>query len=72
LKQVGHKWFQKLKDILEESGLQQCIGDEGCYVGTALDILLRIHVDDCLRIAPSEQILNGIEKKIEQYVKLEK
>jgi hypothetical protein len=54
-----------LKNFLEESGLQQSIGDEGCYIGTALEILLGIDVDDLLRIALSEQILNGIEQKVE-------
>jgi hypothetical protein len=71
-KQAGHEWFQMLKNILEESSLQQCIGDEGCYVGTASEILLGTHVDDLLGIAPSEQILDEIEEKIERYVELEK
>jgi hypothetical protein len=61
-----------LKNILAESSLQQCIGDEGCYVGTALEILLGTHVDDFLGIALSEQILKKIEQKIERHVKLEK
>jgi hypothetical protein len=72
LKQAGHKWFQMLNNILEASGLQQCMGDEGCYVGIALEILLGTHVDDLLGIAPLEQILDGIEQKIERYVELEK
>jgi hypothetical protein len=57
-----------LKNILEESGLQKCIEDEGYYVGTALEILLGTHIDGLVRIIPSEQILD----KIERYVKLEK
>jgi hypothetical protein len=43
-----------LKNILEESGLQQCIEDEGYYVGIASEILLGTHVDDLFGIAPSE------------------
>jgi hypothetical protein len=71
LKKAGHEWFQMLKNILEESGLQQCIGDEGCYVGTVLEILLGTHVDDLLGIAPSEQIRDRIEQEFERYVSAE-
>jgi hypothetical protein len=71
LKQAGHEWFQILKRILEESGLRQCIGHEGCHIRT-LETLLGTHVNDHQGIAPSEQILDEIEQKIERHVELEK
>ena len=27
LKQAGHEWYKKLKNIMQQVGLQQCIGD---------------------------------------------
>lgn len=61
-----------LRKILDNGGLEQCTGDEGCYVGKASDIILGTHVDDILGIAPSEVDFSHFEGLMEQHVELEK
>lgn len=57
--------------MLEDIGLTQGIGDEGCYV-KGDQTIIGTHVDDLLRIAATEKELNHIERRIEATMELEK
>jgi len=70
LKQAGHEWFKTLQSILEKAGLNQCIGDEGAYVGP--EIIIGTHVDDLLAIGPGNETLDKLEQAIEDHVELDK
>jgi len=70
LKQAGHEWFKTLQGILEKADLNQCIGDEGAYVGP--EIIIGTHVDDLLAIGPSNETLDKLEQAIEDHVELDK
>jgi len=41
--------------------MQQCIGDEGTYVNTKEQVIVRTHVDDLLGIAPTKAPLDQAE-----------
>jgi hypothetical protein len=72
-KQACHEWYQMLRQILHDTaGLEQYIGDKGCYVGSQAIIVT--HVDDILGVTPKNKGLNDIdsERKVENYVELEK
>jgi len=70
LKQAGYEWFKTLQEILRKAGLNQCIGDEGTYVGS--QTIIGTHVDDLLAIGPSEEALGKVERAIEDHVELDK
>jgi len=61
-----------LYDIMKACGMQQCIGDEGTYVSTKEQVIVGTHVDDLLRIAPTEAQLDQAERSVEGRVELDK
>jgi hypothetical protein len=70
LKQAGHKWYEKLRRIVEEgSSLKHCIGDEGTY--TSNDSLIETHVHDFLAIGTKEK-LDEVKQRIKNHVELDK
>ena len=72
LKQAGHEWFKTLCEILNTFGMHQCIGDEGTYTNRNHQLIIGTHVDDLIRIAPSEQDLDDTEEAVEKRVELDK
>ena len=70
LKQAGHKWYKTMKNIMQQIGLQQSIGDPGCFYKN--ELIISTHVDDMMAVAPTEQHLNDIEIAIEDHVELDK
>jgi len=72
LKQAGHEWFEMLCDVMKACGIQQCIGDEGTYVSTKEQVIVRTYVDDLLGIAPTEAQLDQAERSVEGRVELHK
>ena len=70
LKQSGHEWYEKLVSILSELGLDQCIGDEGCFTKGG-EGAIGTHVDDMLAIGPATT-LDEIESGVEESVELDK
>ena len=70
LKQAGHEWYKTMKGIMVRIGLQQSIGDPGCFHKNGL--IISTHVDDMMAIVPTERQLNDIEIAIEQHVELDK
>ena len=70
LKQAGHKWYKTMKTIMQQIGLQQSIGDPGCFYKN--ELIISTHVDDMMAVAPTEQHLNDIEIAIEDHVELDK
>ena len=71
LKQAGHEWYKTMKGIMAQVGLQQSIGDPGCYYNRN-GLIISTHVDDMMAVAPTEQSLNNIEIAIERHVELDK
>ena len=59
-----------MKKIMTQAGLQQSIGDPGCFHKNGL--IISTHVDDMMAVAPTENQLNNIEKAIEHHVELDK
>ena len=70
LKQAGHEWYNKLRSIMHDIGLNQCIGDPGIF--TNQKVTIATHVDDMAGFAEKEEDLTTIEQAIEHYVELEK
>jgi len=70
LEQADHEWFKTLQGILKKAGLNQCIGDEGTYIGS--EVIINTHVDNLLAIGPSEEALDKVKRTIEDYVELDK
>ena len=70
LKQAGHEWYKTLKRIMAQVGLQQSIGDPGCFHKNWL--IISTHVDDMMAIAPKETQLDDIEIAIGHHVELDK
>ena len=66
LKQAGHEWYKTMKNIMQQIGLHQSIGDPGCFYKNGL--IISTHVDDMMGVAPTEQHLNDIETAIEHHV----
>ena len=69
LKQAGHEWYNRMRSIMTTAGLQQCIGDPGCFKGPVL--IVSTHVDDMAGYG-TLQALQAFEKAVEKEVKLEK
>ena len=59
-----------MKNIMTQIGLQQSIGDPGCFHKDGL--IISTHVDDMMAVAPTEQHLNDIEIAMEHHVELDK
>ena len=72
LKQAGHEWYKTMKKIMTQVGLQQSIGDPGCFYNQETGLIISTHVDDMMAVAPTEDQLNDIEIAIEHHVELEK
>ena len=72
LKQAGHEWYKAMKKIMTQVGLQQSMGDPGCFYNQNLGIIIRTHVDDMMAVTPTESQLDDIEKAIEHHVELDK
>ena len=72
LKQAGHEWYKMLKDVMQQTGLQQCIGDPGAFTNPTTKVTICTHVDDMARFANSDKDLDNIETAIEEHVELEK
>ena len=53
-------------------GLQQSVGDLGCFYNHTTGLIISTHVDDMMSVAPTEQHLNDIEIAIEHHVELDK
>ena len=70
LKQAGHEWYKTMKRIMTQTGLQQSIGDPGCFYKDGL--IISTHVDDMMAVAPTKTQLENIELAIEQHVELDK
>ena len=70
LKQAGHEWYNTMRTIMANAGLKQSIGDPGCFYRNGL--ILSTHVVDMVAIAPSERVLDKLEKDIETHVELDK
>ena len=71
LKQAGHEWYKTMKGIMTQVGLQQSIGDPGCFYNQN-GLIISTHVDDMMAVAPDETQLNNIETAIEHHVELDK
>ena len=69
LKQAGHEWYNRLCSIMTNAGLQQCIGDPGCF--QIKDLIVSTHVDDMVGYGTSEAI-KAFEKAVESEVELDK
>ena len=72
LKQAGHEWYKTMKGIMTQAGLNQSIGDPGCFNSHETGLIISTHVDDMMAVAPTEQHLNDIEITIEHHVELDK
>ena len=70
LKQAGHEWYKTMKSIMTQIGLQQSIGDPGCFYNQD-GLIVSTHVDDMMAIAPNEKLLGDIETAIEHHVELD-
>jgi len=55
LKQSGHRWYEKLHELLEEAGFRRCESDHAVFIRCKGDTLgiITIHVDDMMIIASS-------------------
>ena len=71
LKQAGHEWYKTMKGIMAQVGLQQSIGDPGCFYNHETGLIISTHVDDMMVVAPTEQQLNNIEIAIEHHIELD-
>jgi hypothetical protein len=69
LKQAGHEWYEKLRKVLTDCDLTQCVGDEGSYFGQ--ESLIGTHVDDFLAVGKPKN-LDYIEQGIQRHVELDK
>ena len=71
LKQAGHEWYKTMKGIMTQIGLQQSIGDPGCFYNQD-GLIISTHVDGMMAVAPIKEHLNNIEIAIEHHVELDK
>ena len=69
LKQAGHQWYNRLRTIMTNAGLSQCIGDPGCF--KTKDLIVSTHVDDMAGYG-TPAALTAFEKAVELEVELEK
>ena len=72
LKQAGHEWYKTMKAIMAQVGLQQSIGDPGCFYNPDNKLIISTHVDDMMAVATKESQLNDLEEAIEGHVELDK
>ena len=72
LKQSGHEWYKTMKKIISKVGLQQSIGDPGCFDNHTTGLIISTHVDDMMAVAPNNKLLDNIEATIEHHVELDK
>ena len=56
---------------MTQVGLQQSIGDPGCFYNQE-GLIISTHVDDMIAVAPNETQLNNIETAIEYHIELDK
>ena len=71
LKQAGHEWYNRLRSIMTNAGLTQCIGDPGCFNGYHGNRIVSTHVDDMAGYGTPEA-LTAFERAVEREVELEK
>ena len=50
-KQAGHRWYQKLVEIMTKLGFKRCEGDQAVFYRhcqlMGVMIIVLVHVDDC-------------------------
>ena len=71
LKQAGHEWYNRLRSIMANAGLDQCVGDPGCFRSPKGDLTICTHVDDMAGYGTPEA-LEAFEKTVESEVELDK
>ena len=72
LKQAGHQWYNRMRAIMANAGLTQCVGDPGCfYQGQPATMIFSTHVDDMAGYGPLPELI-AFEKAVEREVELEK
>ena len=66
LKQAGHQWYLKVKELFEDLGLQRCEYDQGVlYLHLPdLNLIVAIHVDDCTLVANSLAVMNRFKGEL--------
>ena len=69
LKQAGHEWYNRLRSIMANARLQQCIGDPGCF--QTKNLVVSTHVDDMAGYGTLEA-LEAFEKAVGSEVELDK
>jgi hypothetical protein len=72
LKQSGHRWYQKLVDILTKLGYTRSDVDQAvffCHIDKALTIIV-VHVDDCTIASTSKELVIELKAKVCEHVEI--
>ena len=66
LKQAGHQWYLKVRELFEDLGLMRCENDQGVFYLhlPEFSILVAVHVDDCTIVASSLDVMKHFKHEI--------
>jgi len=72
LKQSGRRWYEKLRELLEEAGFRRCESDHAVFIRRKGDTLgiITIHVDDMMIVASSTRLVQDIKCQLKGKVEI--
>ena len=72
LKQSGRRWYEKLRELLEEAGFRRCESDHAVFIRCKGDTLgiITIHVDNMMIIASSVHLVQEIKCQLKCKVEI--
>src|SRR5580765_1363923 len=73
LKQGARHWYKALRTAMEQIGFKRTESDHGVFVKRWADgrmVAAAVHVDDCLTIGSSQELVNDFKRKINTKYKM--
>ena len=72
LKQSGHRWYEKLRQLLVDAGFRHCESDHAVFTKHSEEGLgiITVHVDDMMIAASSSNLLQEIKRQLKGKVEI--